>query len=1250
VVQRMSETPAVQAKAAMSATPATPAAAPASITAVPSSHTPAAAVQPPALQMKEQETKEEENSGEEKKIQRKPIFDSMADPPEDRLQRKATGDAQTGHSENTASPSVEQRLQHTKGAGTPLPSDTRSAMESSMGADFSNVRVHTGSEAASLSNDLQAQAFTHGSDIYFNEGKFDAASSTGRHLLAHELTHTVQQGASIQKKPMLSPAPDSVQRAQSKEPAGAAAAHDTPSAEVVNISSGTFNPSAKLHEEIKAAGEEGMLVRISGGKIAGAGIIRVREKEGILESVKKKAFLPLNVPLLAAMNPTLAVSIESGEVKGFATVGEHEGTRAVLQWIESHEGALSWLTGIDVGKVPAAVTNTFESGHFTFTANGINVKVGGFADATMDLGFTDMEPAAHVITDIDIKGVATGHLDITLKESKFSGEGNFAVNYHSFSGNIDAKFAEGVLDVKGTVAYANDKLGGSITLLMTDEETANKFAVNQVKGGKAEEAELPAEVPAAKGKGKRALAGMGTLTFKLTDWFAGTVNVIVDGKGYVTVIGKIAPPKEIILFEQQDHSKELFKFEARASYGIPVIGNVFVFANIGLTALAKIGPAKIYNIEVNGTYSNNPEIAKEISLSGSLNISAFAGLRLRAEGGAGLELLGHDLKVGVGVNADAGVKGYIDARPTIGYRDPGEFFFKGHMEIAAQPFLGLSGDLFVEVDSPWWSPLPDKKWTWPIGALEYPLPGEFGIGADVEYVLGSGKVPEITFGKADFDGQKFMTDLVDDHVPQKTGKDKGEKQGKFVDGGAAAPPAAGGAPSGKAGGGKTDKGGKPAPAGKPAPGAKQAPAPAKGGKGKEKDKDKADPQEVKNFADAMKKVKALEGHKPMTHEEIVAAVEAIKKQHNVANITIAAKGNDKWRVTGSLKGKGNKQSALVPAVMKPGDDKKKTKKDVDKDKKLAAGVQALKDKDRTVAGDGVLTRGEAEKVAKDVRNEHKNVFKSITVLDDKTNWKYHYIQKADKPDIEGSKKADEKTTLKEGGYLKSPHGILKITKVDIKGDKVYTIKLTEPKKEGPRFVISSALQKGTIKVYDDKILPVRQLPAEWDGDKIRSRLYDSPFNWQGKQAKVMADPSKGEAWVKNRVKKVKASGDENAWKRLAMDEFIVDLTPDNQIPKMEDYDPDKVKYSVDHKDSISKHWNKSGNNAGDDERKYQVVGNDSILRVITARWNSKLVPITAEKYHLFVRPGFNSKLKQYTTTDFTIGTESFRDETGKPIA
>jgi hypothetical protein len=66
-------------------------------------------------------------------------------------------------------------------------------MESRFGADFSGVRVHTGGEAAALNREVSAQAFTHGRDIFVGEGKYSPTSSDGQRLLAHELTHVIQQ-------------------------------------------------------------------------------------------------------------------------------------------------------------------------------------------------------------------------------------------------------------------------------------------------------------------------------------------------------------------------------------------------------------------------------------------------------------------------------------------------------------------------------------------------------------------------------------------------------------------------------------------------------------------------------------------------------------------------------------------------------------------------------------------------------------------------------------------------------------------------------------------------------------------------------------------------------------------------------------------------------------------------------------------------------------------------------------------------
>ncbi len=89
----------------------------------------------------------------------------------------------------------ETNLYSAKGQGSPMPAGTQQFMQSRFDADFSGVRIHTGSYAENLSTSIHAQAFTHGNDIYFNSGKYSPQTEAGGTLLAHELTHTIQQGA-----------------------------------------------------------------------------------------------------------------------------------------------------------------------------------------------------------------------------------------------------------------------------------------------------------------------------------------------------------------------------------------------------------------------------------------------------------------------------------------------------------------------------------------------------------------------------------------------------------------------------------------------------------------------------------------------------------------------------------------------------------------------------------------------------------------------------------------------------------------------------------------------------------------------------------------------------------------------------------------------------------------------------------------------------------------------------------------------
>jgi predicted phage tail protein len=123
---------------------------------------------------------------EKEKVQRKPLVSF--------IQRQESSGAPV------ASEALSNRINSSRGGGSNLDNPTQSFMQSRFGADFTEVKIHTGGEATQMNRELNAKAFTVGNDIYFNQGQYNPGSKEGAHLLAHELTHTLQQSGGIERK------------------------------------------------------------------------------------------------------------------------------------------------------------------------------------------------------------------------------------------------------------------------------------------------------------------------------------------------------------------------------------------------------------------------------------------------------------------------------------------------------------------------------------------------------------------------------------------------------------------------------------------------------------------------------------------------------------------------------------------------------------------------------------------------------------------------------------------------------------------------------------------------------------------------------------------------------------------------------------------------------------------------------------------------------------------------------------------
>lgn len=112
-----------------------------------------------------------------------------------------------GSEEVNRKPGMESQIERLRGGGQPLTESLRAQFEPRFGHDFSDVRLHTGSDAAEASQNIGAKAFTVGNDVAFGAAQYSPETGAGKTLLAHELTHVVQQkagitGSTIQRQPV----------------------------------------------------------------------------------------------------------------------------------------------------------------------------------------------------------------------------------------------------------------------------------------------------------------------------------------------------------------------------------------------------------------------------------------------------------------------------------------------------------------------------------------------------------------------------------------------------------------------------------------------------------------------------------------------------------------------------------------------------------------------------------------------------------------------------------------------------------------------------------------------------------------------------------------------------------------------------------------------------------------------------------------------------------------------------------------
>ncbi len=208
-------------------------------------------------QLKEQEQLQKEALPEEK-VQKADMPEEKVqkqDMPEENVQMQQDDNVQLKSKEDpvAVSASLQSAIQNKTEGGQQMTSKVRQFMEPRLGADFSSVMIHKDTRSDELNKALNARAFTYKNHIFFAQGQYQPDNSEGKRLLAHELTHTLQQGAATVRK-MEAPIIDTagLGTAARVNPQTETQPTDTPPSlqhsETVNISQGIFDPSEKLKE------------------------------------------------------------------------------------------------------------------------------------------------------------------------------------------------------------------------------------------------------------------------------------------------------------------------------------------------------------------------------------------------------------------------------------------------------------------------------------------------------------------------------------------------------------------------------------------------------------------------------------------------------------------------------------------------------------------------------------------------------------------------------------------------------------------------------------------------------------------------------------------------------------------------------------------------------------------------------------------------------------------------------------------
>ncbi len=856
----------------------------------------------------EEEYEDEDLTGDS--LQLKSIFESnnplpgediqrqRADCEIEKVQRKLPGhegdipELQTKPDQGTQTFSgLENHLSGTRGSGSPLPKTTRSSMEAAFGSDFSKVNIHTGREAQAMNKSLHSHAFTHGSDIYFDGGKYNPGTSAGQHLLAHELTHVMQQRSGLKGKKTVSSSsatPD-VQLALPLAPAAVWGGRylagrlirrgirnrlereqDIARKQMLTIpidlqGQSKFNPPALIANHIKDFSykaewfeknrslaplfgarfrdeiKSGPRINIRYGSLASRRNVPVRWHISSGTYEMDPHFMEMEHPAFNTQERIdttyLGVGVDRADSSIYGGIALlPKGLRITAANRESMRFLMNegMLTGLVFG-------NDYDNEQFNriIYINGIFggqliFKLGGYYDIagqqTLAGAFVLLNKSYSWSGNllINVNGIEKSEMPLERDtQSRLSGilpdiQLNEKWNTNNITASLHASYISGLLEIRGKASYEpkeeDEKETGKgsrikkaeITLLVTSEEKAWEEVRQQLPS---QDEEGGNYLPALYESGDRlTMVGWGSLDIVLIrdkegeDYITGQAGLVLDPEGHITVIGtiRLEPRYELMKAKDIEDWKPVSPKMTRKFGPIRIApsdffpGGVDITGSGGLYYKYILGPVTLYDITIQGLYSTNPKIHKELSVSARLNLSAelngkvIISGKVAARFGTRFPYLGFDVSaVELVVSGEASLPGYFDIASTLGIREQTEegakisrHYIKGIIELAGELSLGLEAKLKLEV---LYGDIVDKTISgkWPVANAGVSIDFDYNIGDE----LSKEKLGEMAnFKKTGFDRAKFVKGVLKEKMPKKTGDvrggfkdEQGEKIGEVSD-------------------------------------------------------------------------------------------------------------------------------------------------------------------------------------------------------------------------------------------------------------------------------------------------------------------------------------------------------------------------------------------------------------------------------------------------------------------------------------